>query len=145
MTLKIREVTGVSEVAVLRAADEVECRAAGMTGAQAVIRSIALSFAAFEATWKGEVVAYWGYAPPSLLGTICYCWLLTTPVANDIPLVVAKASRVVVDSLLLRYPTLIVNVDLGHALAVRWLTWLGFVHCELPSPYTQMRLDRKIN
>lgn len=135
--------TGVLPAVVqLRAADEAEVAAVGMTGAEAVHSSILRSLHAFE-VWVGtDMCAWWGYSPVSVLGDTAIAWMLTTPAADSHPHQIARASIRLFNQLHRTYPRIVVNVDPLHEDAIRWLTWLGFRYNHSFQGYDTMISER---
>lgn len=133
----------VPEFPVLREADAAECALGKLTAKEALAMSRTNSFAAYVVKWKGETVAWWGYAPPTLVGANCYAWMLSTSAIESAPLMFALASKRILAKLHEIYPTVIVTVDPRHKLSLRWLHWLGFTpHTTMP-PFIQLRSTRK--
>lgn len=122
----------------LREADEAECQVGGMTGAEAVAQSRDLSDECWMIQGDGEPMAFWGYYAVSVMGNVAMGWLLTLPAVDAVPRVLARSSRRVVDYILQKYPTLIVQTHYQHYTAMRWLEWLGFEELRADGPYTLM-------
>lgn len=110
----------------LRPADEAECAVAGLTGADAVRMSAEGALEAHMVSIDGEPVAFWGYASRSILAPVAYGWLLTLPAIDAHGRLLARVSIRVVDYILQKYSTLVVQTHWQHSTAVRWLEWLGF-------------------
>lgn len=143
MTLNVRTITSAPEVLRLRPADEHECALDGMNGQEALDFAVTKSLHSYEVRYLDRPIVFWGYRPGALLGPACWAWMLTTPAADDFPLVVGLGSRRVLDSLLELYPAVAVAVDPDHAVALRWLTWLGFEHIGPIGRFNQMIVRRK--
>ncbi len=110
----------------LREADEAECLADGVTGADAVRQSANGSLESYMITADDEPVAFWGYSMTSLVGGNASAWLLTLPAVESCRFRLARSSRRVIDYLLKRAQGIVVETHLDHAEAVKWLLWLGF-------------------
>lgn len=132
------------ESVTLRAADAAECAKAGFAGAEAVAASIRMSTFSYAACWNGRApFAYWGYGSHSILGSVCYAWMLTTPEADTVPRAAfALASGRVMRHLLDRYTAVAVVVDLDHSLARNWLKALGFRDYATSGEFIQMIKER---
>ncbi len=141
-TLCVREIGEVPPHVQLRAEDAAECLLGGMEPEDALAMSVGASFRAWEGTVQGEVVAYWGFAPISVLGDTAFVWMLSCEALSRNPMVVAIASRAIIANLLDLYPTLIAHVDLRYARAIRWLEWLGFLQGESANGFVQMKINR---
>lgn len=126
----------------LREADEEECRAAGLSPHDALSQSVRLSTASFALMVGSDVLLFWGYAAPSLLGPTCHAWMLTTPLADAHRIYIGRESRRVVRVLLTMYPTIHIVVDRQHRLARKWLKWLGFHPFERFGRFIEMRATR---
>lgn len=125
MIISAEEIPDTVDI-ILREADERECRAGGMTGAEAVRRSARTSLQSWMVTVNGIPVAFWGYGAATPLSARCYAWLLTTPSADHYAYKLARSSRRIIAWLLLRFDEVVVEVHIEHGLARRWLAWLGF-------------------
>lgn len=119
-----------------------EAALAGYSAEQMVNESISLSWRAYEVSVEGEVLAYWGHTPGSLLGDTGLAWMLACPPIEKWKLHAAMASRFVVEELLRLYSDVFVIVDLRHTVAVHWLRWLGFMPAGPLPPFTLMRTQR---
>lgn len=142
MTLDVREINDWPAHVDLRPPDLAECLLGGMTGEFALQRSIELSLSSFVATHDGEPLAFWGYAPQSLAGQVCYAWMLSTVLADRFPILLGLGSRRIVSNLLTLYPHIIINVDPAHLVAIAWLDWLGFTVDGMDGQFVQMRKSR---
>lgn len=143
MTLSAEPITTAPEGVCLRAADAVECEAAGGTVESALRWSIANSFHTEVVLWRGEPCAYWGYRPTSLTSHECYVWMLTTPTVDQCRTAFGKRTVAEFRKLAQLYPRMIVQVDPAHTLALKWLSWLGFTHLVDYPPYILMLADRR--
>jgi len=126
----------------LRAADEVECRAAGLEPAEALRISLSNSQVAWAVSLDGEVVAYWGHAPVSILGNIGVAWLLSTPAAEYHRVAFGRYSISFLTTLLHFYSEVLVQVDLEYHRARKWLRWLGFEEACRSGRFATMRKVR---
>lgn len=75
----------------------------------------------------GEIVACWGAVPPSYLAQEAYLWMWDLPLKH--PLIVARHSRQVINSLLNEWDVLHGHCFRGTT-SLKWLRWLGAVMCE---------------
>lgn len=144
MTLAVREITlDTLPPFVLRAADEMECRAGGMEGTMAVRRSVAGSDRAFAHYAEGELLCLWGYRVENWLSGAVMMWLLTTPEVDNHRLRFARESKALLVALLREFSTVQCFVHNDHLVAVRWLEWLGFRRVKTLTPsFTIMQKDR---
>lgn len=110
----------------LRAADEAECLAAGMTGAEAVKHSVDNSDW-YEAVYlNGQLAVVWGYARGSFFTPSCVAWLLTTDLVEEHKVWFAKSSLRCLRYLFETFEEVLIEVHLDHKLARDWLSWLCF-------------------
>lgn len=126
----------------LRVADEVECRAAGLEPHAALSQSIRLSDHSFAIMVGSEVMAFWGWMAPSLLGATCHAWMLSTPLAEQHKMYMGRESKRLLRELLTAYPIITCIVDREHKLARKWLHWLGFHPYEYHGRFIEMRAVR---
>ena len=75
---------------------------------------------------EGELVGMFGCAPGSLATGLGVPWLLGTDALSTRPGLLLRPARAVVAGWLREYPRLANFVDARHAVAIRWLRWLGF-------------------
>lgn len=143
MTLLVEEMDRAPNHVLLREADAAECNLLLQSPLETVTDSFERSLSAYRVTWNGEPLAYWGFAPTSVLGSVCWAWMLTTPVADRVPLMLALGSKRVLAHLHSLYPTVLIHVDPAHQTALRWLEWLGFNIHRTAGPFLQMRADRE--
>lgn len=139
MTLCVEPLESIPANVVLRAADAEECAKGGMTPHEALEDSRARSLRAYSASWEGEPFMFWGWTPLSLMGDTCAAWMLTTPVADTIPLTMGLFFRhKVLPAILADYPRILVQVDAAHSVAVRWLRRSGFHPIASTGPFLIM-------
>jgi hypothetical protein len=119
-----------------------ECDLIGLTSLEAVAMSIKGSLISWVIEYQGEPVAYWGFMPGSVCGNWCQAWMLSTPRAAEVPLVVALASKRAMAYLHDRYNAVVVNVDIRHGKAIKWLEWLGFTQSLRAPPFIIMTSER---
>lgn len=140
--LRVEEIRTWPGSVALREADRVECEAQGYSEKEGLDISLDRSLSAYVALVGGEPIAFWGYLPESLLGRRAYAWMLTTELAESYPVLLGCGSKKILSGLLELYPEIFVTVDPKHALAVSWLTWLGFVFDCFDGACWQMRKSR---
>lgn len=130
MTLRVDTISSWSEPVTLRGLDEDECALAGLTGTEAVAMSVRNSTCAYVVMVNETPLAWFGFraAPVSAVADV---WMLTAPIADEWPLMVARGSQRVITGILEIAPCLVAIVDPSHAPARKWLRWLGFQE----SPY----------
>lgn len=88
---------------------------------------------------NGKVVAVFGDAVYSLLGSVGVPWLISTVHVENHAKAFLKVCRPEVQGMLTRHRQLINYVDARNTAAIRWLKWLGFHFGEL-TPYGPKRL-----
>jgi hypothetical protein len=144
-TLGVRpiRVEDLPPVVALRHADEVECRAAGLSPLDALTLSIHLSLAAYEVVAEdGWIIGWWGHAPVSILGNLGVAWCLTGPGADHHKLSVARMSYNMSAQLMTMYAEVFCQVDLEHSVARNWLRHLGFAEINRSGRFATMRKVR---
>ncbi len=75
---------------------------------------------------EGKVVAVFGDAVHSVLGSIGVPWLISTNHVEHHPRAFLKVCKPEVADMLTRHRHLINYVDARNTKAIRWLKWLGF-------------------
>ena len=142
MTLSVEEIAEWVEPVTLRVRDEAECELAFLTGQEAVEMSVANSTVAYVVRVNGEPLAWFGFraAPVALTADV---WMLTTPVADEYPLMVARGSQRVITGILEIVPYLSAIVDARHHPARKWLKWLGFKERPYGNGLLNLTLDKK--
>jgi hypothetical protein len=105
---------------------EAECVLAGFTSVTAIEECVRRSRKSWAIMLGDEVIAFWGYAPPGLWSTEADAWCLMTPLALTNRIFVARHSLVIIATLLGSFPAIRVVCDRQHAVALKWLDWLGF-------------------
>lgn len=144
MTLVIKELEReVIPEFELRTADTLECLAGGLSSRQAVEQSVDIALASFVALEGDIPVVFWGYRPISILGNICFTWMLSTPLAERHKFFVARESRTFTARMLARYPILSCQVWQGHEQSIKWLEWLGYNILTVSGEFYEMRAYRK--
>jgi hypothetical protein len=143
VTISVKPVPADLTGIILRPADEAECNAAGMTGHEAIAYSAASSIESYMVEIDGEPVAFWGYGARSFTAPMASAWLLTTVHADKHGKRLAKSSRRVIEYILEKFPSILVEVHQDHTVSCRWLEWLGFrLHASLPSGFHLMTIRR---
>ena len=112
----------------LREADELECQALGLSGAQALQESYQNSTVATVVLKDGEPIAAGGVAPAgSVLSSTGVPWCLTGSGLQSAGKSFLRASRKMVHEYMMsNYKFLYNLVDVRYEAAIRWLKWLGF-------------------
>jgi hypothetical protein len=90
--------------------------------------------------WTGMVadnrpVCMFGVTPMDILGGIGSPWLLGTDEVKTHAKTFMRLNREYVPKMLELFPHLVNWVDARHAVAIRWLKWLGFQFDPEPVPY----------
>jgi len=145
VTLAVRELSPWERVRepLLTEACAAEAALTGVSSEQMVNDSIALSWQAYEASYDGEPVAYWGHTPRSILSTSGFAWMLVCPGINKAKILAARKCKLGMEEMLELYSDVTVAVDLRHKVAVNWLRWLGFMPAGQCPPFTLMRAVRE--
>lgn len=113
--------------AAVRPADIAELtEALGIPIEQALHEAITGSLRAKKIVVGGEVVAVFGDAVHSILGSIGVPWLISTVHVEHHAKAFLKVCKPEVADMLTRHRTLINYVDDRNTVAIRWLQWLGF-------------------
>ncbi len=117
-------------------ADRREIEALGFGPFRALEDSLNRSAAA----WTGVVgcarpVCMFGVTPMDILGGIGSPWLLGTNEVGKHAKTFMRLNREYVPKMLELFPDLVNWVDARHAVAIRWLKWLGFQFDPEPVPY----------
>lgn len=112
---------------VVRANDAAECRAAGFTPEEALLRSIMFSDELWEHKEEGKIVAMWGFRLRGFLTQSVDAWLLTSKEVTDHKVKFARKTKRWVEEIFARgYTAMYVEVHDSYIDAVKWLLWLGF-------------------
>lgn len=99
----------------------------GLTPETAAMLSISNSLCSYALDVNGRLAAMWGYGVRHMFDlSVCYAWMLTTPVCFEKPIWFMRISQAVVRELLDQYENVEVNVDSRYIQATNWLRWLGF-------------------
>lgn len=113
--------------------DRAEVIAAGIDPIKTFITGMEQSPVTGAYTLDGEVLAVYGCMPdPRLKGT-GIPWMIATAEFRDHPRDVAELSMPMVESMHRHFHLLHNLVHCKHAVAQRWLTWLGFEISDEPS------------
>lgn len=127
MILDVRKITlDMIPPFILRDADEAECQAGGMSGEEAVRRSVASSDAAYAYYCGEELLCFWGYRIEDNHWEMVNVWCLSTPAVFRHKIAFARASKEVNRMLGNVFPKMRVAVHEDYATSRYWLEWLGF-------------------
>jgi hypothetical protein len=125
-----------------RVVDEVQA-AMGVSPLKGVLASMEASEFSFTLLLHGQVAAVWGAQPVQAGGPVfiegALAWLLSSTVVDCHKRAYLKATRAMVDALLMMYPAIFNYVDARYEEAIRWARWLGF-SVGPPEPYGVSRL-----
>lgn len=113
--------------------DEIE-EALGIEMREALADCQSGSCKASKIVVDGEIVAVFGDAVYSLLGSVGVPWLISTSHVEKHPKAFLKVCKPEVADMLTRHSHLINYVDVRNTRAIRWLEWLGFQMGD-PEPY----------
>ncbi len=109
----------------LRAEDDAECVAAGMSGLRALEVAIGISHQAWVALEGERVIAAWGFGADNLFGE-AEVWLLTAPAVECHKRVFVTLNIEFLEHVLRLHGSAVCHVHAPYTRAVRWLAWLGF-------------------
>lgn len=104
-----------------------------------LVDGIAGSLNARKIVVDGQIVAVFGDAVHSLLGSVGVPWLISTVHVEQHARAFLKVCRPEVQGMLTRHRHLFNYVDARNTAAIRWLKWLGFDFGEAV-PYGPKRL-----
>ena len=91
-----------------------------------VLECVNSSTHAFAGFIDGRLAVLWGAAPVSLVGGVAAPWMVSTVHLELAPRLFLRHCREQVRVLSDVYPRLENHVHARHAVAIRWLRWLGF-------------------
>lgn len=112
----------------IRPADREEVLAAtGQEPASAALQCLSLSTEAYAGFAGRELLCLFGIRRASLLGNTGYPWLLSTEAVGRHRTAFARISRGLLGQWAKDFDLLEGYVDARHAVACRWLQWLGFI------------------
>lgn len=99
----------------------------GLPPLKVAVLSIQASEAAWAVTLDGDVAALMGVSRASREDDGAHVlWAHTSDVTTRHPKAFLRASRAILDALLVHYPHLVNTVDARRTTALRWARWLGF-------------------
>lgn len=133
----------------LRAGDALECYAFQLSPAVAIVKSVRESVFTYIALADGELIATGGCAMGSPLSGVGHPWLLTTTLAEQHKMLIARQSKRYIEFLLTRFNRLEVFVAAEYLRSQMWLEWLGFsapgaaIPLGTGIPFVFMYLERK--
>lgn len=124
----------------VRLADIDEIRdALGVSMRYALHDGITNSLNAKQIVIDGQVVAVFGDAVYSLLGSVGVPWLISTTHVEKHARAFLKVCKPEVQAMLIRHQHLMNYVDARNTTSIRWLKWLGF-NFEPAAPYGVRRV-----
>lgn len=100
--------------------------ALGIPMEQALLDAVTGSLNAKKIVVDGEVVAVFGDAVYSILGSVGVPWLISTTHVERHARAFLKVCKPEVQGMLTRHQHLLNYVDARNTAAIRWLKWLGF-------------------
>jgi len=100
--------------------------ALGIPMEEALLEAITGSLNAKQIVVDDKVVAVFGDAPFSILGSIGVPWLISTVHVEQHARAFLKVCKPEVQGMLTRHHHLMNYVDARNTSAIRWLKWLGF-------------------
>lgn len=130
MAAEVLPVTAADVPAILpfvRQADIDEItEALGIPMEEALIDAVTDSLNTKKIVVDGEVVAVFGDATYSILGSVGIPWLISTTHVERHARAFLKVCKPEVQGMLTRHTHLLNYVDARNTAAIRWLKWLGF-------------------
>ena len=112
--------------------------ALGIPMGRALTEAVTGSLNAKKIVVEGQVVAVFGDAPFSILGSVGVPWLISTVHVQQHARAFLKVCKPEVQEMLTRHRHLMNYVDARNTAAIRWLKWLGFTFAP-PAPYGARR------
>lgn len=125
LPLSIDEVPAIASIVRQADIDEIT-EALGIPMEQALYDAVLGSLNAKKIVVEGEVVAVFGDAVYSLLGSVGVPWLISTVHVERHARAFLKVCKPEVQAMLTRHQHLLNYVDVRNTVAIRWLKWLGF-------------------
>lgn len=122
----------------LRSLDEEECRAGGLTPAEALRDAIERSDASYVFEINGRAVCAWGYRIACVASPVADVWMLSFSAAEHYRIALGRAASIVA-SRLGRQMAMRVLVWKEHGVARRWLERLGFTTVAATGEFLLMR------
>ena len=138
LPISIAELPAIASIVRQADIDEIT-EALGIPMEQALYDAVLGSLNAKKIVVDGEVVAVFGDAVYSLLGSVGVPWLISTVHVERHARAFLKVCKPEVQGMLTRQRHLINYVDARNTSAIRWLKWLGFDFGEAV-PYGPKRL-----
>lgn len=127
---------------VLRPADVAECLAGCMTPLTALNASIRLSQVARVYEDRGRPVCWYGWAMTGVFTDTVDMWMLSTPLADQHKVWLARESRRIIADLHQTFRRIRVIAHDRHYVALKWLDWLGFKPVRSFGPFIELVAER---
>ncbi|MGP5352526.1 phage protein Gp13 family protein [Pseudomonas helleri] len=119
------EVPAIARIVRQADIDEIT-EALGIPMERALYEAVQGSLNARKIVVNGEIVAVFGDAVYSLLGSVGVPWLISTIHVEKHARAFLKVCKPEVQGMLTRHQNLLNYVDVRNTAAIRWLKWLGF-------------------
>ena len=110
------EIFQVSKLQFIKMLGEVPAKEAALTAA-------GLSTEILVGMFNDEALCFVGLAPRTLLSDTAYIWMITTDAGLAHPIILARYSKGLIDTALVKYSMLFGHCFVGHS--AQWLRWLG--------------------
>lgn len=125
LPVTVDEVPAITRIVRQADIDEIT-EALGIPMERALYEAVQGSLNARKIVVNGEVVAVFGDAVYSLLGSVGVPWLISTIHVEKHAKAFLKVCKPEVQGMLTRHQNLLNYVDVRNTAAIRWLKWLGF-------------------
>ncbi|MGP5331941.1 phage protein Gp13 family protein [Pseudomonas helleri] len=125
LPVTVDEVPAITRIVRQADIDEIT-EALGIPVERALYEAVQGSLNARKIVVNGEVVAVFGDAVYSLLGSVGVPWLISTIHVEKHAKAFLKVCKPEVQGMLTRHQNLLNYVDVRNTAAIRWLKWLGF-------------------
>lgn len=125
LPVSVEEVPAIASIVRQADIDEIT-EALGIAMDQALYEALRGSLNVKKIVVGGQVVAVFGDAVHSLLGSVGVPWLISTVHVERHARAFLKICKPEVQAMLTRHKHLLNYVDVRNTVAIRWLKWLGF-------------------
>ena len=125
LPISVDEVPAIASIVRQADIDEIT-EALGVPIERALYEAVQGSLKVKKIVVDGKVVAVFGDAVYSLLGSVGVPWLISTVHVEHHARAFLKVCKPEVQAMLTRHQHLLNYVDVRNTVAIRWLKWLGF-------------------
>lgn len=106
-------------------------------------RSILNSSELWTVTADGDVGAFWGLIPPTLLSDTAYLWFSSTKHFPEHVFLFTRYSQRAIELILQSHPNLVGHCVVGQEKSIRWLGWLGAKFGTPQGPLVPFRIEAR--